>query len=209
MLFGFWYPAMLSRDLRAERSAPPRCSSCRWPLDATRRGAPSRLPICARIARCRFRLGAWPPTRSSAAITGGNLTRTRDNAAPSRRLPPMPTSRSSASLPKAMNAPSATATSGFSFPIPPRKLATHGIRLLPTPKPRIISQTASQNNDRRRLSRAARFQRALPHHPRQRRVSLRRRSGSARAARSRAWTLRAPVVVLALVAQFARQAKNL
>ena len=135
MLFGFWYPAMLSRDLRA---------------GAIRSATLLELPLAiGRDAQGRaFALSDLCPHRAMPLSFGRVAVDTVEccyhgwkfdaHSGQCRAIPSLAADtnvRSSASLLKTTNAPSATATSGFSCPIPPRKLTTLGIRLLPTPKP--------------------------------------------------------------------------
>ena len=221
MLFGFWYPAMLSRDLRA--GAIRAATLLELPL-AIGRDAQGRAFALADLCPHRaMPLSDLCPHRAMPLSFGRVAADTVECCyhgwkfdAHSGQCRAIPSLAADANVKverifaKSYDCAERDGYVWVFLPDPPSQASNARNPVAPNAEAAdILSKPASQNNDTTPpVPGASRFQRALPHHARQRRVSLRRRSGSARAARSCAWTLRAPVVVLALVAQFARQAKN-
>ena len=126
MLFGFWYPAMLSRDLHA--GAIYRAATLlELPL-AVGRDAQGRAFALADLCPHRampLSFGRVAADTVECCYHGWKFNAHSGQCPPSRRLLLMPTSRSSASSPKITNVPSATATSGFSSPIPTHATQNH------------------------------------------------------------------------------------
>ena len=71
-LTGFWYPALLSLDVRPARTKAKPCSTYRWLSAATNEASSPRSRISARIAPCRFPSDASMENVSNARTTVGN-----------------------------------------------------------------------------------------------------------------------------------------
>ena len=81
MLWGFWYPALRSDQLRGRKLSARCCSRCLWYWVAIPPESLSRCATSARTALFRYRSATSTAPTSSAPITAGNSTRTRASAA--------------------------------------------------------------------------------------------------------------------------------
>ena len=75
MLYGFWYRALPSEQVRGTSYARPCCSKLRWSSGAIARAGRSLFTTPVRIAACRSPAVGSTANRWNAVITAGGLMR--------------------------------------------------------------------------------------------------------------------------------------